>query len=114
MAKDELQQHLDKGRYGSPRINPEEQRKYLGTFRERCFVSMTIREMKNNQDRHYLIEEIKKHPEGKLLINGAVPDTLQSEFIGLASKTQQILQLSMMRLLRMKKVLVFYWSRIMR
>ena len=86
MAKDELQQHLDKGRYGSPRINPEEQRKYLGTFRERCFVSMTIREMKNNQDRHYLIEEIKKHPEGKLLINGAVPDTLQSEFIGLASK----------------------------
>ena len=42
MAKDELQQHLDKGRFGAARVNPVEQRKYLGTFRERCFASMTI------------------------------------------------------------------------
>lgn len=86
MAKDELQQHLDKGRYGSPRINPDEQRKYLGTFRERCFVSMTVREMDCKKDRENLIEEIKKHPEGKLLINGEVNEKLQKEFIALASK----------------------------
>ncbi|MBO0452091.1 MULTISPECIES: YueI family protein [Enterococcus] len=86
MANDELQQHLDKGRYGSPRINPDEQRKYLGTFRERCFVSMTVREMSSKQDREHLIEEIKKHPEGKLLINGEVSESLQKDFIGLASK----------------------------
>lgn len=85
MAKDELQQHLDKGRYGA-KINPDEQRKYLGTFRERCFVSMTVREMRNQQDRNNLIEELKKYPEGKLLINGGVSEQLQSEFIGLASK----------------------------
>lgn len=86
LAKDEVQQHLDKGRYGSPRINPEEQRKYLGTFRERCFVSMTVGEMHNKQDQQNLIEEIKQHPDGKLLINGAVSEELQRVFIGLASK----------------------------
>ncbi|MGM0166244.1 hypothetical protein IGI39_001203 [Enterococcus sp. AZ135] len=86
MAKDELQQHLDKGRFGTARINPDEQRKYLGTFRERCFVSMTVREMSSKQDRENLIEEIKKYPEGKLLINGGVNEKLQKDFIALASK----------------------------
>lgn len=86
MAKDELQQHLDKGRFGAARINPDEQRKYLGTFRERCFASMTVREMKNQQDQKNLITEIKKYPEGKLLINGAVDEKVQADFITLASK----------------------------
>ena len=86
MAKDELQQHLDKGRFGAARINPDEQRKYLGTFRERCFASMTVREMKNQQDQKNLITEIKKYPEGKLLINGAVDEKVQADFIALASK----------------------------
>lgn len=86
MAKDELQQHMDKGRYGTPQVNPDEQRKYLGTFRERCFLSMTVKEMGNPTDRDHLLTEIQKYPEGKLLINGEVPETLQSTFIALASK----------------------------
>ena len=44
---DQLQQHLDKSLYGAPKINPEEQAKYLGTFRERCLLSMTKSEMQN-------------------------------------------------------------------
>lgn len=86
LAKDELQQHLDKGRYGSPKINPDEQRKYLGTFRERCLVSMTVREMSNQTDCEHLLMEIKKYPEGKLLINGEVAEKVQQAFIKLASK----------------------------
>lgn len=86
LAKDELQQHLDKGRYGAAKINPDEQRKYLGTFRERCFLSMTVKEMAGQVDRENLLKEVQKHPEGKLLINGAVSDELQQTFIALASK----------------------------
>lgn len=86
MAKDELQQHLDKGRYGTAKINPDEQRKYLGTFRERCFLSMTVKEMANQADRENLLKEVKKHPEGKLLINGDTNTELQQTFISLASK----------------------------
>ena len=43
---DELEKRLDTGMYGTPRVNPDEQRKYLGTFRERCYLSMTVTEMK--------------------------------------------------------------------
>ena len=43
---DELEKRLDTGMYGTPRVNPDEQRKYLGTFRERCYLSMTVAEMK--------------------------------------------------------------------
>ena len=43
---DELEKRLDTGMYGTPRVNPDEQRKYLGTFRERCYLNMTVAEMK--------------------------------------------------------------------
>ena len=45
MAQDDVKSHLDKGLYGTPLVNPEEQHKYLGTFRERCYLSMTVAEM---------------------------------------------------------------------
>ncbi|MFP9055147.1 DUF1694 domain-containing protein, partial [Enterococcus faecalis] len=38
MAQDDVKSHLDKGLYGTPLVNPEEQHKYLGTFRERCYL----------------------------------------------------------------------------
>ena len=31
MAQDDVKSHLDKGLYGTPLVNPEEQHKYLGT-----------------------------------------------------------------------------------
>ena len=34
---DELQNHMNKGMYGTPQINPDDRRNYLGTFRKsRC------------------------------------------------------------------------------
>lgn len=32
MAQDDVKSHLDKGLYGTPLVNPEEQHKYLGTL----------------------------------------------------------------------------------
>ncbi|MGX7131336.1 DUF1694 domain-containing protein [Enterococcus songbeiensis] len=49
-------------------------------------MSMTVGEMRNKQDQQNLVEEIKQHPDGKLLINGAVSEELQRVFSGLASK----------------------------
>lgn len=86
MAKDELQQHLDKGMYGKPQINPDEQREYLGTFRERCYLSMTIKEMRRSEYLADLKKEVEKEPQAKLLINGAVSQSLQQQYIAFASK----------------------------
>lgn len=85
MAKDELQQHLDKGIYGKPQVNPDEQKKYLGTFRERCYLSMNIKEMRDPIYSIALKSEIEKEPNAKLLINGAMPETLQQKYIAFAS-----------------------------
>lgn len=86
MANDELKQHLDAGRYGTPQVNPDEQKKYLGTFRERCFLSMTIKEMKDLDYQAAVKAESEKHPEARLLINGGVSDELQQKYIALATK----------------------------
>lgn len=83
---DELQQHLDKGRYGTPLVNPDEQHKYMGTFRERCYLSMTIAQMKNPTDKDSFLTELKKHEDATILLNGQMPERLQGEYIQLATK----------------------------
>ncbi|MEO1771009.1 MULTISPECIES: YueI family protein [Enterococcus] len=86
MAEDNLQKHLDTGRYGTPKINPDEQKEYLGTFRERCLLSMTIGEMQDKGNEAGLLMEIKKEPSARILINGAVSTVLQQRYITIAVK----------------------------
>ena len=40
MAGDDLNDRLTESLYGTPQVKPDEQRKYLGTFRER--VALTL------------------------------------------------------------------------
>lgn len=86
MAEDNLQKHLDAGRYGTPKINPDEQKEYLGTFRERCLLSMTIKEMQDKENEVGLLKEIEKEPSARILINGAVSTSLQQQYINVAVK----------------------------
>ena len=48
---DELQEHLNKGMYGTPKLKPDEQRKYLGTFRERVDLTVTFAQL--NSEKYY-------------------------------------------------------------
>ncbi|WP_086348618.1 YueI family protein [Candidatus Enterococcus clewellii] len=81
MAKDELQKHLDSSLYGAPKLKPDEQRKYMGTFRERCYVTMTIAQMKSERDKKNFLKELAAHPQGTVLLNGKMDMTLQSAYI---------------------------------
>ncbi|MGX7196236.1 YueI family protein [Enterococcus olivae] len=80
---DELQKHLDKGLYGAPLLNPDEQKKYLGTFRERCLVSMTLAQMKNQKNKQLLKQHLSNYQDNVILINGALPESLQNSYIQL-------------------------------
>lgn len=88
MADDQLQSHLDRGRYGSPLVNPDEQHKYMGTFRERCVLSMTVAEMKKKENQSRFVKELKKYPELTILLNGALPEQLQAAYIQLATQNK--------------------------
>ncbi|MDN6640641.1 MAG: YueI family protein [Tetragenococcus sp.] len=78
---DELQNHLDKGMYGTPSVNPDEQRKFLGTFRERVYIRMTIQQMKQDSNKKKLEKHLSDYPEASVLINGNVNQTLQTSYI---------------------------------
>ena len=88
MAEDQIQKHLDKGRFGTPQINPDEQRKYLGTFRERCYLSMTIGQMKDKDNQQKLLTDLKNNPGSQILLNGQISESLQGAYIQLITKTQ--------------------------
>ncbi|WP_207695246.1 hypothetical protein DOK67_0001209 [Enterococcus sp. DIV0212c] len=86
MAQDDLQKHLDNAMYGTPQLKPEEQRKYMGTFRERCYLTMTITQMKNAEDKENFLKEMTLHPDATVLLNGAMEITLQSTYIKLINE----------------------------
>lgn len=86
---DELQKHLDKGMYGSPLVNPDEQHKYMGTFRERCYLSMTLAQMKEKDNKANLLTELANDPDAQVLMNGRLSDSLQGEYIQLITKADR-------------------------
>ncbi|MGC6769316.1 YueI family protein [Enterococcus sp. LJL128] len=83
---DELQKHLDNSRYGTPQLKPDEQRKYLGTFKERCYVTMTLAQMKNEEDKKNFLKELAAHPAGTVLLNGKMDTPLQAAYIKLINE----------------------------
>lgn len=83
---DNLQQRMDQAAAGTPLVNPDEQRKYLGTFRERCYVSMTIGQMKQIKNQALLIKALDKYPEASILMNGCLSTTIQATYMQIASK----------------------------
>lgn len=81
MAQDDLQKHLDNAMYGTPLLKPEEQHKYMGTFRERCYLTMTIAQMSAAENKANFLIELKEHPDATVLLNGSMDITLQSCYI---------------------------------
>ena len=73
---DELEKRLDTGMYGTPRVNPDEQRKYLGTFRERCYLSMTVTEMKKKDNQKTLLNALPDYQGALVLLNGKLPESI--------------------------------------
>ena len=88
MAQDDLQNHLDNAMYGTPLLKPEEQRKYMGTFRERCYLTMTIEQMKKTEDKANFLKELAQYPDATVLLNGAMASDLQSAYIKLINERQ--------------------------
>lgn len=89
MGQEDLQKRITNAVYGNPLLHPEEQHKYMGTFRERCYLTMTIAQMKNNHNKELLITELEKHPTAFVLLNGSIDFALQSSYIKLLT-TQKI------------------------
>jgi len=63
--KSQMDKHLQNSTFGAPKVNPDEQRRYLGTFRER--VSLAINKHHAAMNKRCLGRLQKRHHGGDFI-----------------------------------------------
>lgn len=84
--KSSMEEHLEASMYGTPKINPDEQRHYLGTFRERVSLTMTIAEVVDRQNLDAFMTEITAHPDFQVILNGHIDQADLGPYLKVASQ----------------------------
>lgn len=70
--KDSLTERLDNAISGTPKLHPDEQRQYLGTFRERVSLLMPINQVEQGLFQSAFTKELTAHPEYQIIFNGHI------------------------------------------
>jgi len=83
-----LEDYLEKGIYGAKEVKPDERKRFLGTIRERIVLALTDGQVYSGKIYPELIDEMKKHPQAKMLLNGQIPYTYLSKYAKLANDYQ--------------------------
>lgn len=84
--KSAVEQRLDNAVYGTPKIKPDEQRKYLGTFRERVCLTISVAELHEQSWEEALTRELSKQIGNLVFINGNLPHDEIHPYIQAATK----------------------------
>lgn len=82
-----VDKRLQNAVYGTPKIKPDEQRHYMGTFRERVWLTISVAESKANDWSDALNKELKAHPDSLVIINGNISDQFIKPYITIANQT---------------------------
>lgn len=88
MADKEMQpvDRIQSAMHGTPQLHPDEQNKYLGTFRERVEVAVTVYQIK----RHHYVDQLSlafiAHPDYRLYINGNLDQDILGPYLQAAAK----------------------------
>lgn len=77
---------IETAMHGTPKLHPDEQRKYLGTFRERVEVAVTVAQIKQANYVDALHQAFTSHPDDQLYINGNLDQELIGPYIKAASQ----------------------------
>lgn len=77
---------IETAMHGTPKLHPDEQRKYLGTFRERVEVAITVAQVKQASYVDALNQAFAAHPDDQLYINGNLEQELIGPYIKAASQ----------------------------
>lgn len=84
--KSAVEQRLDNAVYGTPKIKPDEQRKYLGTFRERVCLTISVAELHKQDWTAALTAELVKGVGTMVFINGNLPHEETRPYIRAAAR----------------------------
>jgi len=89
----DIQDYLDKGLYGAPQLKPDEQRKYLGTYRERVVFVLSLSDLTTSSYESFAINQFEQYEHGTLLVNALVKPAYQKKLIALAQNNHVLLKL---------------------
>ncbi|WP_226035548.1 YueI family protein [Aquibacillus saliphilus] len=86
MKKNDVDDYLQEGIYGSREINPSERKLFLGTFRERVVLALTKAQVMQGQGKTEVEQLMRENPKSRLLLNGNVSIRFFKPYKKLASK----------------------------
>lgn len=70
--------------FGQPELKPDEKRAFLGNFRERVALALTIQQLRQPETVKMVQNIVDHYPEYRMYINGKMPDSLITKFMKLA------------------------------
>lgn len=79
-----IKQHM----FGNPQIKPDEKRAFLGNFRERVALALTIGQLQQSGTRELVKKVLANYPEYRVYINGRMDQDLIDPFMDLAIKAK--------------------------
>ncbi|MBM6753324.1 YueI family protein [Lactobacillus alvi] len=86
-GESKLEQHLNASLYGVPELKAVEKRKYLGTFRERVYLTIKVTQLSTDW-LPVFEKEIVKSADRLVLINGNLDDRLIRPYLRVAAQHQ--------------------------
>ncbi|MGM9892079.1 YueI family protein [Limosilactobacillus sp.] len=84
--KSAVEQRIDNAVYGTPKIKPDEQRKYLGTFRERVCLTISVTQLHTQNWEKAVTSELAKGIGQLVFINGNLPHEEVHPYIQAAAR----------------------------
>ncbi|GAE93472.1 hypothetical protein JCM21714_2557 [Gracilibacillus boraciitolerans JCM 21714] len=86
MASKDVDDYLQEGIYGKREINPDEKRKFLGTYRERVILVLSKSEVRGEKGLPEIEKAILEYPQATLLMNGNMNFRFFKPFRDIANK----------------------------
>ena len=80
MAED-LEHFIKAMALGTPTIKPDEKRAFLGNFRERVAMAVTIRQLRDAQITAMLDSVLKRYPGYRIFLNGRMGESLVNQYM---------------------------------
>lgn len=83
---DSSEEYIKQHMFGNPQIKPDEKRAFLGNFRERVALALTIGQLQQAGTAEMVTKILKNYPEYRLYINGRMDQDLIDPFMDIAIK----------------------------
>ncbi|MGV8145806.1 MAG: DUF1694 domain-containing protein [Alkaliphilus sp.] len=89
MKKGELKKAIERGLGGMPEIKAIEKKKWLGEFRERVILGLTVKQCSDEYSLHHVQEALKDSMAEKLIVNNKMSIDAISRYMRLADKMEK-------------------------